>query len=46
MKQSTIDLIAKHNKGSEYRIVSDIWDCEEKRERIKNILQIMKQKER
>ena len=38
MKQSTIDLIAKHNKGSEYRIVLDIWDCEENRQRLKNYI--------
>lgn len=38
MKQSTIDLIAEHNKSSEYRIVSDIWDCEEKRERLKKYI--------
>lgn len=35
MKQSTIDLIAKHNKGSEYRIVLDIWNCEETRQGLK-----------
>lgn len=35
MKQSTIDLIAKHTKGSEYNIVIDIWDCEETRQGLK-----------
>ena len=38
MKKSTIDLINRNNKGSEYRIVSDIWDCEEKRERLKKYI--------
>lgn len=35
MKQSTIDLIAKHNKSNEYNIVTDIWDCEETRQGLK-----------
>ena len=35
MKQSTIDLIAKHNKSNEYNIVIDIWDCEKTRQGLK-----------
>ena len=38
MKQSTIDLIAKHNKGSEYNIVIDIWYCEKTRQELKEYI--------
>lgn len=38
MKQSTIDLINKNNKGSEYNIVLDIWYCEETRQELKEYI--------